>query len=104
MKLPSDEILTALFQHVSYAMTCAAVFVVGAIAYKNPGSPLTSEATVSGLVIMALGAFLALLNIAWSMRRLQGLVANPILSAAFALFQILFMGRLFYLAIVTRFI
>ena len=39
--LPSDETLTAIFQHVSHAMTCAAAFVVGAIAYHKP-SPLLS--------------------------------------------------------------
>lgn len=102
--LPSDEILTAIFQHVSHAMTCAAVFVVGAIAYHKPSPLLSSEAAVAGLLIMALGGLLALLNVAWGLRRLRALFAHPALSMAFALLQVLFMARLFYLAIVTRFV
>ncbi len=102
--LPSDATLTAIFQHVSYAMTSAAVFVVGAIAYNKPSPLLSNEAAMSGLLIMTLGALLALLNIVWGLRRLRTLFANRTLSILFALAQVLFMGRLFYLAIVTRFI
>ncbi len=103
-KLPSDEVLTIIFQHVSNAMTSAAVFVVGAIAYKKPSPLISDEAAVAGMLIMALGAALALLNIVWSLRRLREYFKTRFLVTLFALAQILFMGRLFYLAIVTRFV
>lgn len=104
VKLPADEALTAVFQHVSYAMTSAAVFVVGAIAYNKPSPLLSEESRVSGLLIMAIGATLALLNVTWGLRRLRTLFARRSLSIAFALIQVLFMLRLFYLAVVTRFV
>lgn len=104
LKLPSDDVLTALFQHISYAMTSAAVFVVGAIAYSKPSPLLSNEAAVSGGLIMALGTALALLNVVWGLRRLRELFARRALNFGFAVLQVLFMARLFYLAVVTRFV
>lgn len=97
-----DRFLTAIFQHVSYSVTSAGVFVVGALAYRSePAADQTLQ--WSGAFIMVMGAFLALLNIVWTFRRINEIYRGAWLGAAFAVLQAFFVLRVFQLAIVTKF-
>ena len=97
-----DRFLTTIFQHVSYSVSSAGIFVVGALAYRREP---TGDQTLhwSGAFIMVMGAMLALLNIVWTFRRTNEIYRGAWLGAAFALLQAFFVLRVFQLAIVTKF-
>lgn len=97
-----DQFMTVIFQHMSYSVTSAGVFVVGALAYRREH---VGDQTLqwSGAFIMAMGALLAGLNIVWTWHRVNAIYRGNWLGIAFTLLQTFFVFRVFQLAIITRF-